>query len=85
MRLAAALFVERARQAKASFALTEENSRAVAELCRKLEGLPLALELAAAGGLRRGVARWARPRRWRSCSPPSHKSLPYLGEYIRGH
>jgi hypothetical protein len=45
---AVALFVERARQAKSAFELTAENARAVAEVCRKLEGLPLALELAAA-------------------------------------
>ena len=42
------LFVERARQAKSSFELTEENARAVAEICLRLDGLPLALELAAA-------------------------------------
>jgi predicted ATPase len=45
---AVALFVERARQAKPSFELTAENAPAVAEVCRRLEGLPLALELAAA-------------------------------------
>ena len=45
---AVALFVERARLAKPTFVLTAENARAVAEVCRKLEGLPLALELAAA-------------------------------------
>ena len=46
------LFVERARGRDPAFALSPENAFAVAEICSRLEGIPLAIELAAAGWAR---------------------------------
>ncbi|HSO97964.1 MAG TPA: BTAD domain-containing putative transcriptional regulator, partial [Solirubrobacteraceae bacterium] len=45
---AARLFAERATASSSRFALSEENSPAVAEVCRRVDGIPLAIELAAA-------------------------------------
>jgi predicted ATPase/DNA-binding XRE family transcriptional regulator len=42
------LFADRARAASPSFELTQENAAAIASICWRLDGLPLALELAAA-------------------------------------
>jgi predicted ATPase len=42
------MFVEHARMAKSTFRLTAENAADVVQLCRRLDGLPLAIELAAA-------------------------------------
>ncbi len=42
------LFLERAQRVNAEFVVTSNNASAVAEICVKLDGLPLAIELAAA-------------------------------------
>jgi predicted ATPase/DNA-binding winged helix-turn-helix (wHTH) protein len=59
---AVTLFVERARAADRRFGLDADNAASVAEICRRLEGMPLALEMAAArlpllglDGLRAGL------------------------------
>ena len=54
------LFVERARQARQGWELTEEAAPAVARICRRLDGIPLSIELAAARCRSLGVQQIAR-------------------------
>ncbi|CAN5886264.1 hypothetical protein BH11PSE8_BH11PSE8_24660 [soil metagenome] len=50
-----ALFVDRARAVRADFHIGPRNAKAIVEIVHRLEGMPLALELAAAQGI--GAAR----------------------------
>jgi len=51
----AQLFVQRVAARMGSFALTDEEAPFVAEMCRKLDGLPLAIELAAGQAAALGI------------------------------
>ena len=64
---AVALFVDRAQAANPDFQLDEEDVQAVTEICRRLDGLPLAIELAAA----------------RIAVLPPHKLLERLGQRLK--
>jgi predicted ATPase/DNA-binding SARP family transcriptional activator len=83
------LFVERARSARSDFALDADNHEAVAELCIRLDGVPLALELAAARMRSMSAAQLAErlPERFRvlagsrRATDPRHRTLRDLVEW----
>ena len=86
---AVALFVQRAHAAVPSFALTEHNAAAVARICSGLDGLPLAIELAAARlralsvqQIAQGLSdRYALLRRGRRNAPERQQSLARCVEW----
>ncbi|MEV0078484.1 LuxR C-terminal-related transcriptional regulator [Nocardia neocaledoniensis] len=80
---AVALLVDRARAVRPDFRVTAANASDVAELCRLLDGIPLAIELAAARlralSPRQVVARWsgvlALPTAWSHGVPERHRTV----------
>src|SRR5204863_4310740 len=79
------LFVERARAVKADFSVTNENAPAVAEICFRLDGLPLAIELAAARvRLLTPQAMLARLERRLSLLTGGARDLPARQQTLRG-
>ena len=82
-RAAVRLFLDRARSARPDLVLADENAKAVADLCRALDGLPLAIELAAARArtmsvdeiLARMADRFALLARTRSATGERHRTL----------
>jgi predicted ATPase len=76
---AAKLFVQRVAARAGSFVLTDEEAPFVAEMCRKLDGMPLAIELAAgqvaAIGLKNTVARLELLKLSHRTAIPRHRTL----------
>ena len=82
---AVALFAERARQADTRFALTDANAPAVIEVCRQLDGLALAIELAAARAPMLGAPRLAASMqdRLKLLSSSRNRSAPARQQTLR--
>ena len=80
---AVALFVARARAADPTFVFDDDTARMVVEICRRLDGIPLAIELAAARARAIGVAeiagrldeRFALLKAMRRGSDPRHRTM----------
>ena len=70
------LFVDRARQARADFALSADNAPSIARICRLVEGMPLGLELAAT---------WIRTHTCQEIATELADSLDFLATSLRDH
>ena len=79
------LFVDRARVVRPDFELTDDNAAAVAEICRRLDGLPLAIELAAArlGLFSPDVASRSARRSARASCAAAARDLPERQQTLR--
>ena len=79
------LFVDRARSVRSDFRLTDANASAVAAICRRLDGLPLAIELAAARvGLLSPDQILSRLDHRLTLLASSHRDLPERQRTLRG-
>jgi predicted ATPase/DNA-binding CsgD family transcriptional regulator len=81
---AIALFVERARAVKPDFRLTDDNAAAVSTICTRLDGLPLAIELAAAWikllSPQAMLSHLAHPMQWLTSGA---RDMPYRQQALR--
>src|SRR5207244_11376113 len=74
---AVALFLDRMRHALPSFRPTRHNMRAIAQICRRLDGIPLAIELAAAQTRGLTPGQIAERDRKSTCLNSSHQIISY--------